>query len=58
MRGVFAGTEVQIGRCLREALEFGQSESREQRNCPDVVNGQHDSAKGRRGNHRNQRLHT
>jgi hypothetical protein len=47
MGGVFPDTEVQVGGRPREALEFRRRESREQRNCPDVVNGQHGSVKSR-----------
>ena len=41
MNGEFSGTEMQVGGRLRETLEFGNSERREQRNRPDVVNRQH-----------------
>src|SRR4029078_7100906 len=41
--GEFSDAEMQIGGGFREALELGNAERREQRNGPDVVNGQHGS---------------
>ena len=48
VNGEFSGTEMQVGGGLRETLELGNGERREQRNGPDVVNGQHGSVE--RGN--------
>ncbi|MGH8677585.1 MAG: hypothetical protein ACREUQ_04440 [Burkholderiales bacterium] len=59
VRGVFPGTEVQVGGRPREALELGLRERREQRNGPDVVDCQHGLVIGRkREQATNQGLHT
>jgi hypothetical protein len=44
VRGPFTGSEMEVGRCPRKALELGLLERREQRYCADVINGQHGSS--------------
>ena len=41
VHGVFPGTEVDVGRRLRQQLELGRPERREQRDSPYLVNCQH-----------------
>src|SRR4029434_6465520 len=43
MNGEFSGAEMQIGGGCSETFKFGNTERREQRNGPDVVNCQHGS---------------
>ena len=38
MNGELSGTQMQVGGCPREQLEFGHCERREQRDCSDIVN--------------------
>ncbi len=48
MHGKFPGAQMQVSGRFREALELGNSKRREQRNGPDVVNGQHGSVENRK----------
>ena len=43
VNGEFSGAEMPIGRGRREKFRFGDTKRREQRNGPDIVDGQHRS---------------